>query len=111
MPYPRKKLSNEKSILPPEFTLTPSQLEEKRLKEEIYKGQKFEEVVASMADEKKVDIARSIIQQITETGDPSATKLLQSILEKQGYSTEKELPISDERYYEIIKVFSRLFVS
>jgi len=70
------------------------------------KDKSFEEVVASLADTNKIELAASIIDSIKQTGDPTATKILQGILERQGYSTEKELHIPNERYFEIIKLFA-----
>jgi hypothetical protein len=66
----------------------------------------FDEVIATMANEDKGLIATAIINSIKKTGDASSFKILQNSLERQGFSTDKELPITDERYFEIIKVFA-----
>ena len=66
----------------------------------------FDEVLATMANEEKGLIATAILNSIKLTGDASSFKILQASLERQGFSTEKELPITDARYFEIIKVFA-----
>ena len=66
----------------------------------------FDEVLATMANEEKGLIATAILNSIKLTGDASSFKILQASLERQGFSTEKELPISDARYFEIIKIFA-----
>lgn len=76
-------------------------------KEELdsLKGKGLDEVLSILAnsDSQKIAIASAIIHQLKTTGDPSAFKALLSSLERQGMSGEKELPISDERFIEIIK--------
>ncbi len=62
----------------------------------------FDQVIAEMADQKKVDLALKLIEQISTDADPSALKILNSVLERQGVSLERELPISDDRFREII---------
>lgn len=80
---------------------------------EQYKGKPFDEVLAIMAndDNEKVLMATSIIEQIKVTADPSSLKILLAALERQGFSNDKELPITDERFFQIIKTFSRTFSS
>jgi len=73
-----------------------------------FEGKSFDEVLASLAStpEEMGLLATAILNSIKLTGDPSAFKILQATLERQGFSAEKELPISDERFIEIIKTFA-----
>lgn len=73
-----------------------------------FEGKSFDEVLSSMAStpEEMGLLATAILNSIKLTGDPSAFKILQATLERQGFSNEKELPISDEKYIEIIKTFA-----
>lgn len=104
MPYPRKRESIDYSSLE---KMMPQGYFDK------YKGKGLEQVLAEMANDpvETVSIATALLESIKTTGDPSSLKLVLAALEKQGFSGEKELPISDERYFEIIKTFSRLLPS
>lgn len=98
MPYPRKreiqKFDEDVMI----SQLTPEVIER-------YKGKSFDQVIAEMAnsDSEKIMMAKSLLSQIKASADPSSIKILLAALEKQGYTGEKELPISDARYKEILK--------
>ena len=74
-----------------------------------YADKTFDEVLSDMANtpEEKGLIAVGILNSIKLTGDPSALKILQTVLDKQGLGVEKEIPISDEKFKEIIKTASR----
>lgn len=97
MAYPRKR----EIIDPDEIArdISPETLKK-------YKGKSFDEVLALMAnsDTEKIIMAAALLQQIKTSADPSSLKVLLSALERQGFSNEKELPISDGRFKEIIKV-------
>ena len=71
-----------------------------------FEGKSFDEVLASMAStpEEMGLLATAILNSIKLTGDPSAFKILQATMERQGFSNERELPVSDERFKEIIKI-------
>lgn len=71
-----------------------------------FEGKSFDEVISEMAStpEEMGLLATAILNSIKLSGDPSAFKILQASLERQGFSSEKELPITDERFREIIKV-------
>lgn len=104
MAYPRKRENVDHEKL--KYEISKETLEK-------YQGKSFDEVLALMAnsDTEKILMATSLLTQIKTSADPSSIKILLAALERQGFSAEKELPISDERYYEIIKTFSRLSVS
>ena len=94
MPFPRKIKETEiidKNQFPPGYF-------------EQFEGKQFDEVLAVMADQEKELLAAAVIRQIKSTADPSSMKILLAALEKQGFSSEKEIPISDERFKEIIRV-------
>jgi len=101
MPYPKKKVlpSSVEDFL---FDKPKDYLEQ-------FKGKTFDEVLAMMANDEtqKAQMASAIITQIKTTGDPSSLKILQASLERQGFSNQKELPISDARFIEIIKTIAR----
>jgi hypothetical protein len=98
MPFPRKRAKTA-----PKMTLEDDMHPEVLDK---FKDKSFEEVLATMANENKASMAASIITQIQQTGDPTAFKILQGVLERQGYSLNNELPISDERFKNLVKVFA-----
>ena len=67
----------------------------------------LEEVVALFAEEQKGKLAQAIVNSIVIDNDTSALKILQTIMDKQGLGTNKELPITDARYKEIIQTAAR----
>ncbi len=70
---------------------------------ERFRDQPMEQILVEMADMKKVEIAGGLVQAAI-ANDPSALKILQAILEKQGGGLEKELPITDVQFKEIIRI-------
>lgn len=73
---------------------------------EQFHGKPLDEILVLMSHDgnQAALIAASIIEQIKTTGDQGSVKTLLAALERQGFAADKEIPISDERYKEIIKV-------
>lgn len=101
MPYPRKanltRTPGPMGPLPQEAVFSPEEIEK-------YKDMEFDEVLATMANQNKALLAKSIIEQINKTGDPTAFKLLQISLDRVGGLIDKELPVSNEKFEEIIRI-------
>lgn len=90
-----------KPTLPPESPLSYRLTKEEK---DRYEGMSLDEIVVELASSSnnKVDIAGKLISGIKEQ-DATAWKAFQEILSRQGFGEEKELPISDERFKQIIK--------
>jgi len=100
MAYPRKRDTLDTDTMK-------SEMSQETL--DKYKGKSFDEVLAMMAnsDTEKILMATSLLHQIKTSADPSSIKILLAALERQGFTSEKEIPISDEWYKEIIKTAAR----
>lgn len=68
-----------------------------------FDGKSLDEVMATMANDQKIELAAAVLNQIRTTGDPTSLRILQAALERQGFAAEKELPITDARFKEIIR--------
>jgi hypothetical protein len=63
----------------------------------------MEEIFVALADTKKPDIAASLLAAVL-TNDPSAIKIMQNIMDRQGGGIEKVIPISNEQFKTIIRI-------
>ena len=76
---------------------------------EKYKDKTMEEILVDLADSSKTSIAGAILAG-AQAADPSALKILQTIMERQGGGLQKELPISNAQFKEIIRIAYRELV-
>lgn len=74
---------------------------------EEFSQKSMEEIFAELADQKKIDIAGSILHSVINNNDPAAIKIMQTIMDRQGFDKDKTIPISDERFKEIIKIVAQ----
>ena len=68
-----------------------------------YANKTMEEIFIDMADKDKGGIAASILNGVM-ANDPTALKIMQNIMDRQGGGLQKELPINDHQYKEIVKI-------